>query len=134
MLPVTITIDNDLLGTIDSVMGRRGYSGHSEAARDMIREAAAREMVLADETPCAAVLGYVYDHETRALEQRITRTAHDHHDLSVVGVHAHFDHESCREVSVLRGPTSAVRGLADVLTAQRGVRGANLHVVPAELS
>jgi CopG family nickel-responsive transcriptional regulator len=130
----TITIEEDLLGTIDAVMRRRGYSSRSEAVRDLIREAAAQEIVLADETPCVAVLGYVYDHATRALAQRLTRTAHDHHDLSVAGMHVHLDHESCLEVSVLRGPASAVRGLADALTAQRGVRHANLHVVPAELS
>jgi len=54
----TITIDEDLLGALDAVMQRRGYSSRSEA----------------------------------------------------------------------------VRGLADALTAQRGVRHANLHVVPVELS
>jgi CopG family nickel-responsive transcriptional regulator len=80
------------------------------------------------------VFGYVYDHETRALALRLTRTFHDHHDLSVAGMHVHLDHENCLEVAVLRGPMSTVRGVADVLTAQRGVRHANLHVVPAEVS
>ena len=134
MQRITITIDEDLLGTIDAVMQRRGYASRSEAVRDMVREAASREKALTDETPCVAVLGYVYDHETRALAQRLTRTFHDHHDLSVAGMHVHLDHETCLEVSVLRGSASAVRGLADSLTAQRGVRHANLHVVPAEVS
>jgi CopG family transcriptional regulator, nickel-responsive regulator len=130
----TITIDDDLLGTVDAVMESRGYASRSEAVRDMIREAASREVALKDQTPCVAVLGYVYDHETRALAQRLTRTFHDHHDLSVAGMHVHLDHESCLEISVLRGPVSAVRGLADALTAQRGVRHANLHVVPVQVS
>ena len=134
MQRITITIDEDLLETIDIVMQRRGYASRSEAVRDLIREAASREIALTDQTPCVAVLGYVYDHETRALAQRLTRTFHDHHDLSVAGMHVHLDHESCLEVAVLRGPMAAVRGVADVLTAQRGVRHANLHVVPAEVS
>jgi CopG family nickel-responsive transcriptional regulator len=68
------------------------------------------------------------------LAQRLTRTLHDHHDLSVAGMHVHLDHESCLEISVLRGSVSAVRNLADELTAQRGVRHANLHVVPVQMS
>jgi CopG family nickel-responsive transcriptional regulator len=127
----TITIDDDLLAAIDGVMQRRGYASRSEAVRDMIRESAAQEIALAGKTPCVAVLGYVYDHETRALAQRLTQTFHDNHDLSVAGLHVHLDHTTCLEVSVLRGPVTAVRGLADSLTAQRGVRHANLHIVPA---
>jgi CopG family nickel-responsive transcriptional regulator len=134
MQRITITIDDELLATVDAVMERHGYASRSEAVRDMVRETASREIALADKTPCVALLGYVYDHETRALAQRLTRTLHEHHDLSVAGMHVHLDHETCLEVSVLRGAVGEVRGLADVLTAQRGVRHANLHVVPVERS
>ena len=134
MQRITITIDDDLLGTIDSVMARRGYASRSEAVRDMVRDAAAREPALPDKTPCVAALGYVYDHETRGMAQRLTRTAHDNHDLGVASLHVHLDHDSCMEISVLKGTVAAVRSLADELTAQRGVRHANLHVVPVQIS
>jgi CopG family nickel-responsive transcriptional regulator len=130
MQRITITIDDDLLATIDSVMQRRGYASRSEAVRDMVREAAAREPALPDKTHCVAALSYVYDHETRALAQRLTRTAHDHHDLAVASLHVHLDHESCMEIAVLKGSVGAVQSLADELTAQRGVRHAKLHLVP----
>jgi CopG family nickel-responsive transcriptional regulator len=134
MQRITITIDEDLLATIDSIMERRGYASRSEAVRDMVRDAAAREPALPDTSACVAALGYVYDHETRALAQRLTRTAHDHHDLAVANLHVHLDHESCMEISILKGTVSAVRELADALTAQRGVRHANLHLVPVQVS
>jgi len=134
MQRITITIDEDLLETIDSMMGRRGYSNRSEAVRDMVRDAAARDIALPDKTQCVAALGYVYDHETRALAQRLTRAAHDHHDLGIASLHVHLDHESCMEISILRGTAAEVRGLADALTAQRGVRHPNLHVVPVRES
>lgn len=130
----TITIDEELMAAVDGLMARRGYANRSEAVRAMLREAAAREASLAEETPCVALLGYVYDHETRALAQRLSRVAHEHHDLTVAGLHVHLDHETCLEVSVLRGPSGAVRTLADEMTAQRGVRHANLQVIPVEIS
>jgi CopG family nickel-responsive transcriptional regulator len=130
MQRITITIDDELLGTVDGLMASKGYASRSEALRDMIRSAATHEQALADQTPCVAVLDYVYDHETRALAQRLTGTLHDHHDLTVAGMHVHLDHDTCLEVSVLRGPVREVRRVADRLTAQRGVRHANLHMVP----
>ncbi|MBS0549859.1 MAG: nickel-responsive transcriptional regulator NikR, partial [Proteobacteria bacterium] len=56
-----------------------------------------------------------------------------HHDLQVATLHVHLDHDSCLEVSVLRGPASAVRALADETVSQRGVRHGQLHLVPAAL-
>lgn len=47
-------------------------------------------------------------------------------------MHVHPGHERCLEVSVLKAEVSAVRASADALTAQRGVRHANLHIVPVE--
>lgn len=100
----------------------------------MIRDAVTREAVSAATMPCIAVLSYVYDHDTRALAQRLTHALHDHHDLSVAGLHVHLNHESCLEVSVLKGAAASVHDLADALTAQRGVRHANLHLLPAQIS
>ena len=79
-----------------------------------------------------ATLAYVYDHEMRDLGRRLTQAQHKHHDLQVATLHVHLDHESCLEVSVLRGPTRAVRALADDTVSQRGVRHGQLHLVPAE--
>jgi CopG family nickel-responsive transcriptional regulator len=134
MQRITITIDDELLDAIDTLVQRRGYASRSEAVRDMVRDAAARDSALSDKTQCVAALTYVYDHETRALAQRLTRTAHHHHDLAVASLHVHLDHDSCMEISILRGSVAAVRGLTDELTAQRGVRHTNLHLVPAEAS
>ena len=130
MQRITITIDDDLLETVDSLMARRGYATRSEAIRDLVRSAATRNAVAEGSGPCVAVLDYVYDHHTRALAQRITSTFHDHHELAVSSMHVHLDHGSCLEVAVLAGPMAAVHDLADVVTAQRGVRHGNLHVLP----
>jgi CopG family nickel-responsive transcriptional regulator len=134
MQRITITIDDELLTVVDAVMQRHGYTNRSEAVREMIRHAAAHETTAADATDCVGVLAYVFDHHTRALAQRLTDSFHDDHDLTVAGMHVHLNHQSCLEVSVLKGTVSAVRGLADDLTAQRGVRHTNLHVVPVTVS
>ncbi|MBO1327457.1 nickel-responsive transcriptional regulator NikR [Acetobacter suratthaniensis] len=129
---ITITIDEDLLATVDGVMNRRGYTSRSEAIRDLIRDAASREDILSQSGECVAVLDYVYDHETRALAQRLTHELHTHHDLSVATMHVHLDHERCLETAILRGPAPALQKLSDTVSTQRGVSHASLHIIPVE--
>ncbi len=134
MQRVTITIDDDLLQTVDALAARRGYSTRSETIRELIRRAASEDVLSNIRKPCVAVLDYVYDHHTRALAQRITSTFHERRGLAVSSLHVHLDRGSCLEVAVLAGPVVAVRDLADAITAQRGVRHGNLHVVPEILN
>ena len=134
MQRITITIDDDLLAAVDGLMARRGYDSRSEAMRDIIREMVERERLAEPETDCIGALSFVFDHETRDLARRLTTAHHDRHDLSVASMHVHLNHESCLEVSVLRGSLAEVRAFADALASQRGVRSAKLHVIPAKIA
>jgi CopG family nickel-responsive transcriptional regulator len=140
MQRITLSIDDDLAGTLDRHMKKHRYASRSEALRDILRDVEARER-LAEKGArkggdgkggfCIATLAYVYDHQTRDLGRRLTQAQHRHHDLQVATLHVHLDHDSCLEVSVLRGRTQAVRALADDTISQRGVRHGHLHLVPA---
>jgi CopG family nickel-responsive transcriptional regulator len=133
MQRITITIDDELLGALDALAERRGCESRSEALREVLRAQLREDRAADGAAPCIAVLSCVYDHATRDLARRLADTMHAHHDLMISTLHVHLDHESCLEAAVLRGPVAAVRKLADSLTAQRGVRHASLHLVPAEL-
>lgn len=65
MQRVTITLDDDLLETLDSLSQRRGYNNRSEAIRDILRGALAQETTREHGTQGFAVLSYVYEHEKR---------------------------------------------------------------------
>jgi CopG family nickel-responsive transcriptional regulator len=136
MQRITLSIDDELVASLDRRMKKRNYASRSEALRDILREAEAREAAEAadDNRYCVATMSYVYDHETRDLGRRLTRAQHKHHDLQVATLHVHLDHESCLEVSVLRGPVRAVRAVADDTVSQRGVRHGQLHVIPAKVT
>jgi CopG family transcriptional regulator, nickel-responsive regulator len=134
MQRITITIDDDLLLAVDELMRRRGYASRSEAMRDIVREMVERDRLAEPDTDCIGALTFVYDHETRDLARRITTAHHERHDLSIASMHVHLNHESCLEVSVLRGALSEVQGFADTVASQRGVRSAKLHVIPARIA
>jgi CopG family nickel-responsive transcriptional regulator len=146
MQRITLSIDDDLAAALDRHVRRHSYGSRSEALRDILRDVQARERLderkagagsarsaSASDAFCIATLAYVYDHETRALGQRLTEAQHRHHDLQVATMHVHLDHDSCLEVAILRGPAAELRALADETTSQRGVRHGQLHLVPAEV-
>ncbi|MDK9357505.1 nickel-responsive transcriptional regulator NikR [Lelliottia wanjuensis] len=132
MQRVTITLDDDLLETLDSLSQRRGYNNRSEALRDILRGALAQETAQEHGRNGFAVLSYVYEHEKRDLARRLVSTQHHHHDLSVATLHVHVSHEDCLEIAVLKGDMGDIQHFADDVIAQRGVRHGHLQVLPDE--
>jgi CopG family transcriptional regulator, nickel-responsive regulator len=131
MQRVTITIDDALGAELDRYMTARGYANRSEAIRDLARsglDQAAHEVP--GSRDCVAALMYVYDHEARELPKRLTRDFHAHRDLAQATLHVHLDHDSCLEVTVLKGRGGDVREFADHIIAERGVRHGHVVYVP----
>lgn len=131
MQRVTITVDDILAAELDQYMATRGYTNRSEAIRDLARSGLQQASVkVSGARPCLAALVYVYDHETRELSKRLTRDYHAHHDLAQATLHVHLDHQTCMEVTVLKGRASEVQELADHVVAERGVRHGHVVYLP----
>lgn len=132
MQRVTITLDDDLMADLDRIIAARGYQNRSEAIRDLARSGLQQAAIEAASTRnCVAALVYVYDHHARDLPKRLTQEFHDHHDLSQATLHVHLDHESCMEVTVLKGRGAEVQSFANHVIAERGVRHGHVVYVPA---
>ena len=134
MQRVTITIDDELMIELDRIIAARGYQNRSEAIRDLARAGIQEAAETLDKgRDCVAALVYVYDHGARQLSKRLADTFHDHHELSLASMHAHLDHDSCMEVTVLKGKTGAVQHFAEHVIAERGVRHGRIVLVPTDL-
>ena len=133
MQRLTISIDDGLAADFDAFQLARGYASRSEALRDLVRaavEAARQEGGTGG--ACVASLSYVYDDRIRTLAQRLLELRHAHHERVVTTTQVVLDHDSLLETVVLRGPTAAVRALADQVRAERGVRFGALNLVSVD--
>jgi CopG family transcriptional regulator, nickel-responsive regulator len=134
MQRVTITIDDDLVAEIDAYMTGRGYANRSEAIRDLARSGLSQSSLeVARDRDCVATLSYVYDHAARELPKRLTQDFHAHHGLAQATLHVHLDHDSCLEVTVLKGRSDEVKVFADHVIAERGVRHGQIAYMPADM-
>ncbi len=130
MQRITISIDDTLAETFDTMVKARGYESRSEAVRDILRENVERWRTQDGETEyCVANLSYVYDRRVRALAERLSGLEHEHHDLVSSSSTVRLDHYNSLVAVVLKGRVGDVRTLADAVTAQRGVRFADLNLV-----
>lgn len=132
MQRITITLDDDLLATLDALSQQRGYHNRSEAIRDILRNTLAHDHSRHPQQHGYAVLSYVYEHEKRDLASRIVSAQHHHHDLSVSTLHVHINHDDCLEVAVLKGNMHEIQHFADDVIAQRGVRHGHLQCLTGE--
>jgi CopG family nickel-responsive transcriptional regulator len=134
MQRVTMTIDEELMESLDRYMAASGHRNRSEAVRDLVRAGLFLQPKTDDDgRACMAALVYVYDHETRQLSKRLLSDHHSHADMSIATLHVHIDAESCLEVSLLRGMKAEVEHFAQHVIGERGVRYGQLVVVPADL-
>ncbi|HMK89494.1 MAG TPA: nickel-responsive transcriptional regulator NikR [Methylocystis sp.] len=132
MQRVTLTIDDDLMESLDRYMEASGHQNRSEAVRDLVRAGLLTQPSIDDDARrCLAALVYVYDHETRQLSRKLLSDHHSHADLSIATLHVHISEDSCLEVSLLRGRKAEVEHFAQHVIAERGVRYGQLVVVPA---
>ena len=131
MQRVTITLDDELMAELDAIIAARGYQNRSEAIRDLAR-AGIREAAATTERARDCVAALVYDHAARQLAKRLTSAYHDHHELSLASLHVHLDHDTCLEVTVLRGTSDDVQHFGEHIIAERGVRHGKLVRMPTE--
>lgn len=129
MQRVTISLDDDVAAALDDLVVRRGYANRSVAVKDLVREAASREATAGPGHTCLGVLSYVFDHERRDLQHRLTHTHHDQHVLNLSTLHLHLDRDRCLEVAVLKGRAGEIRDLADRVSTERGVRLGDLRLI-----
>ncbi len=133
MRRVTITIDDDLVAEIDAYMAARGYANRPEVIRDLARSGLSQSSLeVAHGRDCVATLSYVYDHAARDLPKRLIQDSHAHYSLAQATMHIHLDHDSCLEVTVLKGKSAEVKAFANHVIAERGVRHGHIAYLPAD--
>ena len=122
---ISISLDQDLLASLDRLVASRRYANRSEAIRDLIRA----RLVEGEWKGNRSVIGTItllYDHHVRDLPHKLTHMQHDSKARVISTMHVHLDHHNCLEVVVVKGRSREVAELADALISVRGVRHGEL--------
>lgn len=125
---IGVAIDSDLLDKFDQLISQRGYTNRSEAFRDLIRDELVEKIWESPDSQVVGTVTLVYDHHVRLLNEKLTGIQHDFHHSILSTLHVHLDHDNCLEVLVVRGKSSVVRKVADILISTKGVKHGRLTI------
>jgi CopG family transcriptional regulator, nickel-responsive regulator len=125
---IGVAIDSNLLDKFDRLIAQRGYANRSEAFRDLIRDELVEKAWESPESHVVGTVTLVYNHHVRLLSEKLTSLQHDFHHSILSTLHIHLDHDNCLEVLVVRGRSSEVRKVADVLISTKGVKHGRLTI------
>ncbi len=125
----TVSLPDALMRTLDRLRSGRGYVNRSEFVRDLLRAELVKEEWTEQRGETVGVLALVYDHDTRALSDKLADIQHHRFRTITAALHVHLDEHACLEVIALRGTPRRIRDLANQLLAVKGVRYGQL--VPA---
>jgi CopG family transcriptional regulator, nickel-responsive regulator len=124
-----MSLPRALMQTLDRLRLGRKYSNRSEFIRDMLRAELVRNEWRGRRGETVGVLVLVYDHDTRALVDKLTDIQHNSQGMISAALHMHLTEHTCLEVIPLRGKSRNVQRVANQLMAIKGVRYGQL--VPA---
>lgn len=124
-----VSMNDELLEKLDSIVERRRYPNRSEAIRDLVRAVLVEDEWSATAGEVIGVLVIVYDHHQRELSSRLLEKEHGRVGDMLATLHLHLDHDNCLEAKVIRGKPEEVQSLADELMAMKGVKFGRL--IPA---
>jgi CopG family transcriptional regulator, nickel-responsive regulator len=125
----TVSLPPELMQTLDHLAAGRSYSNRSEFVRDMLRAELVKQEWQEQTGETVGVLVLVYDHDTRALTDKLNDIQHQSDGVITTALHVHLDAHSCLEVIPLRGSVKRVQQVASSLISVKGVRYGQL--VPA---
>ena len=115
--------------TLDRLRSGRRYSNRSEFVRDLVRNELVKKEWQEQTGETVGILVLVYDHDTRALGDKLTDIQHHSRGLITSAMHVHLSDHTCLEVIPLRGPARDIQQVANQLLSVKGVRYGQL--VPA---
>lgn len=119
---VGVSLDEELLGRFDALIGKQGYANRSEAIRDLIRARLDQQQLEKSSTEAVAAILLVYDHHSTNLTSKLNHLQHNHLLQIIVSTHVHLDHYNCLEVIILKGKVGEIQKLADQMISLKGVK------------
>ena len=117
----------DLLFRFDALVANRGLAKtRSEVIRDLVRDAHIEEECSLPGEEVMGTLTIVFDHHTGDVRDKLDGIQHDYFEQIVTCMHVHLDAHTCMEVIILRGESSLVHSISNIIHGTKGVTHGHL--------
>ena len=127
LMRFSVAMPEELLIQFDQLVAHRGLAkNRSEVIRDLVREALVEEECALPGREVMGTLTIVYNHHSNDLQHKLHHIQHDFLSNIVSSMHVHLDEHNCMEVIVLRGESSLVNDISNMILGTKGVKNGKL--------
>jgi CopG family nickel-responsive transcriptional regulator len=110
MTIISISLNEKLLGELDSLKEDMGFSGRSDVIR------AAARMLIDDNRQSKNISGHVnaviFLIHSQKVEDKVTEVKHNYEDIINTQIHSHLKEGNCLEIFILEGESLRIKDLA----------------------
>ncbi|ERM92585.1 NAD+ synthetase [Caldanaerobacter subterraneus subsp. yonseiensis KB-1] len=121
-----VSMESKLLKQFDELIEKKNYNNRSEAIRDLIRDFIVENQWEAEDVETIGTITYVFNHEVREINDKLTDMQHKHYKNIISTMHVHLDEHNCIEVMIVKGKAKEIVKIADEIISTRGVKHGKL--------
>jgi len=115
---ISLSVEEKLLERLDKKISEKGYSGRSEALRELIRDYISEQDWSADAGESVVIVNVLYDkHAPRDI---VSDIQHEYESLIQTSIHTHVDEENCMEVFIAKGNGKKLKKLMERIKTLKG--------------
>ena len=127
LMRFSVAMPEDLLVRFDELVARRGLAkNRSEVVRDLVRDALVNDASGIPGTEVMGTLTIAFDHHASDVQEKLHLIQHEYFEAVVASMHIHIDEDACLEVIVLRGETTLVQQISNLILGTKGVQNGRL--------
>lgn len=121
LVRVSLSLEDDLLDKLTTLMRVHGYENRSEFVRDMIRERLVDDEWREDRE-VVGTINIISHHDSVALRKKLTTLLHEYRKLVLSTTHLHLDPEPqhCIDIVLFRARSSEVREMTNKIKQMKG--------------
>ena len=120
-----VSIEDNLLKELDSLVKKHQLPNRSQAIRFLIRRNQVQEKWKGNEEVSGCIV-LVYDHHKREVINKSMHIQHDYPNVVLAVQHIHLDHHNCLETIAIKGKAKKLKELADRLISLKGMKHGEL--------
>lgn len=129
LMRFSVAMPEELLMRFDALVARRGVTkNRSELVRDLVRDALIKEEAEMPGTEVMGTLTIVYGHHAADVQETLHNIQHAYCGLVIATTHVHLDEENCLEVIILRGESSDIHAISNMILGTKGVKNGGLVI------
>ena len=127
LMRFSVAMPESLLMRFDALVAKRGLAkNRSEVIRDLVRDALIEEECSIPGEEVMGTLTIVFDHHAGDVREKLDSIQHEYFGQIVTSMHVHLDAHTCMEVIILRGESTQIQTVSNMILGTKGVTHGNL--------